>query len=77
MRFLTSHVENAPAAEDILQAAYVKAVEHGAEIRDNENAVAWFYRVLRNAVIDHYRKRAAQNKALRGICNWASRSLRV
>ena len=64
LRFLSSHVENAPAAEDILQAAYVKALEHGAEIRDHESAGAWFYRILRNAVIDHYRRRAAQNKAL-------------
>ncbi len=27
-------------------------------------AVAWFYRLLRNAVIDHYRRRAAQAAAL-------------
>ncbi|HTD95834.1 MAG TPA: sigma-70 family RNA polymerase sigma factor, partial [Edaphobacter sp.] len=27
-------------------------------------AVAWFYRILRNAVIDHYRRRAAEDRAL-------------
>jgi len=28
--------------------------------------VAWFYRVLRNAVIDHYRHRASTERALEG-----------
>lgn len=64
LRFLTSRVENAAAAEDILQTAFVKTVEHGAEILDDESVIAWFYRVLRNAVIDHYRRRAVQDKAL-------------
>lgn len=63
LKFLTSRVENAATAEDILQTAYVKALEHGAELLENESVVAWFYRVLRNAVIDHCRRRAAQRKA--------------
>ena len=30
----------------------------------SESAVAWFYRLLRNAVIDSYRRQASTNKAL-------------
>ncbi len=45
-------------AEDILQAAFVKTFERGEEIRDEASAVAWFYRVLRNAIIDHHRHHA-------------------
>ncbi|MEX2145880.1 MAG: hypothetical protein WED01_02575 [Candidatus Rokuibacteriota bacterium] len=30
------------AAEELLQAAPVKAVERGGELRDRESAVAWF-----------------------------------
>lgn len=63
LRFLASRVEDSAIAEDILQAAYVKAVERGSEIREDESTVAWFYRVLRNAVTDHYRRRAAQTRA--------------
>ena len=63
LRFLSSRVEDASTAEDILQAAYMKAIESGSEIRDGESTVAWFYRILRNAVTDHYRRRASRNKA--------------
>jgi RNA polymerase sigma factor (sigma-70 family) len=63
LNFLSAHVEDRATAEDILQSAYLKAVEHGSEIRDDENTVAWFYRILRNAITDHYRRRAAQSRA--------------
>jgi RNA polymerase sigma factor (sigma-70 family) len=64
LRFLSSRVEDEATAEDILQGAYLKAVERGSEIRDEESTVAWFYRILRNAVTDHYRRRASKTKAL-------------
>jgi RNA polymerase sigma-70 factor (ECF subfamily) len=35
-------------------------------VRDEESVVAWFYRVLRNAVIDHYRHRDSTERALEG-----------
>jgi RNA polymerase sigma-70 factor (ECF subfamily) len=62
LAFLMRRVESKEAAEDILQTAFVKGLEHGAGIED-EKAVAWFYRVLRNSVIDHYRRRSASSKA--------------
>lgn len=63
LRFLASRVEDPATAEDILQAAYVKAVDRSSEIREDESTVALFYRVLRNAVTDHYCSRAAQARA--------------
>jgi len=63
LRFLTARVEDRAVAEDILQSAYLRAVEHGSEIRDDESTVAWFYRILRNAITDHYRRRAARTSA--------------
>jgi RNA polymerase sigma factor (sigma-70 family) len=67
--FLTARVEDAATAEDILQAAYVKAMEHGSGIRESESTVAWFYRILRNAVADHYRRNAARARAHQGFAD--------
>jgi len=66
LAFLEQRVESRAVAEDILQAAFVKGLERGAEVRDEESVVAWFYRVLRNAVIDHYRHRASTERAYEG-----------
>ncbi|MBZ5635030.1 MAG: sigma-70 family RNA polymerase sigma factor [Acidobacteriia bacterium] len=66
LAFLQQRVESRAVAEDILQSAFVRGLEQGAEVRDEESAVAWFYRVLRNAVIDHYRHRASTERALEG-----------
>jgi RNA polymerase sigma-70 factor, ECF subfamily len=62
LAFLEKRVESRAVAEDILQSAFVKGLERGGELRDEENAVAWFYRLLRNATIDHYRKRGSTQK---------------
>ncbi|GAC1418469.1 MAG: hypothetical protein NVS9B15_01330 [Acidobacteriaceae bacterium] len=61
--FLLSKVDSRATAEDILQSAYVKAMEHGHELRSEESTVAWFYRILRNAVTDNFRRKSAQTKA--------------
>lgn len=63
LSFLERRVESRAAAEDILQAAFVRGLERGGEVRDDESVVAWFYRMLRNAVIDHYRKRETAARA--------------
>jgi RNA polymerase sigma-70 factor (ECF subfamily) len=62
--FLTVRVGKREDAEEILQDAFVRGIQKAGEIRDEESAVAWFYRLLRNAVIDHYRHTAAGRKAL-------------
>jgi RNA polymerase sigma factor (sigma-70 family) len=67
LRFLSSRVGDRTTAEDILQAAYLKAIERSGEIRNEESADAWFYRILRNAVTDHYRRRASRAKALEAM----------
>lgn len=74
LRFLRPRVGDGATAEDILQAAFVKAIEHGSEVREEENLVAWFYRILRNAVTDHYRRAAARSKAMETFGNEFSES---
>lgn len=61
--FVQRRVEDRGLAEDILQAAYMRAVEHGP-LREGESAAAWFYAVLRNAVVDFYRRRASEGAAI-------------
>ena len=63
LAFLERRVESRAAAEDILQAAFTRGLERGAGVQE-EKVVAWFYRVLRNAVIDHYRHRSAAARAM-------------
>lgn len=67
LAFLARRVGSLETAEDILQTAFVKAVERGALIRDDERVEAWFYRLLRNAVVDHYRRRATEARKLEGL----------
>jgi RNA polymerase sigma factor (sigma-70 family) len=50
-------------AEDVLQGALARALAHAADVRDDERVVAWFYRILRNAVADHWRERASARRA--------------
>jgi RNA polymerase sigma factor (sigma-70 family) len=57
--FLASRVGNQADAEDLLQSGLVKAMERSGEIKDDERAVAWFYQVLRNVLVDHFRSRSA------------------
>jgi RNA polymerase sigma factor (sigma-70 family) len=64
LRFLEKRVGSRETAEDILQEAFGRAITRVDSLRDGESAVAWFYRLLRNAVIDHYRRRAAAGSAL-------------
>jgi DNA-directed RNA polymerase specialized sigma24 family protein len=42
LQFLEARVGSGAVAEELLQAAFVKAVEHGSELRDSESAVASF-----------------------------------
>src|SRR3954468_23705360 len=60
--FLTSRVGNSADAEDLLQDGLVKALKRAGEVKDGEKVVAWFYQLLRNAIIDHARSRHAAAK---------------
>jgi RNA polymerase sigma factor (sigma-70 family) len=64
LHFLERRVGSRDTAEDLLQEAFGRAVTHVHTLRDGESAVAWFYRLLRNAVIDHYRRNAVAGSAL-------------
>jgi RNA polymerase sigma-70 factor (ECF subfamily) len=63
LSFVERRVGSRELAEEILQDAFARSVEAAADVRNGESIVAWFYRVLRNAVIDAQRKEAARKRA--------------
>jgi RNA polymerase sigma factor (sigma-70 family) len=64
LAFVQKRVTDRSLAEDILQVAYVRALEHSDTLREEESAVAWFYSVLRNAVVDHFRHSTSESSAM-------------
>ncbi len=64
LSFVERRVGRRDLAEDILQAAFVRSLGQLDELRADEAIVAWFYRALRNATIDHHRRRGAADRAL-------------
>lgn len=62
--FVRKRVDSVEKAQDLLQSAYLRAIEHLPALRDERRADAWFYQVLRNAIIDHYRRTATAARVL-------------
>ena len=77
LRFLEQRVGSREDAEEILQSAFVRSLDKGDEIRERESSVAWFYRLLRNAVIDHYRRNAANQRKIEGFAQQLSDSVQA
>lgn len=67
LRFLERRVGSRAVAEDLLQDAFVRGLAHQGELRDEGSAVAWFYRALRNAIVDHHRRAGASARALAAL----------
>jgi RNA polymerase sigma-70 factor (ECF subfamily) len=64
LAFLERRVSSRAVAEDILQTAFVRGLDKLDHLRGEESATAWFYRILRNAVIDHYRRNASASRGM-------------
>jgi RNA polymerase sigma factor (sigma-70 family) len=69
LAFLERRVGSREDAEDILQEAFVRGLDKVGDVRDRESVVAWFYRLLRNAVADYYRRRGAADRALEWVAS--------
>jgi RNA polymerase sigma-70 factor (ECF subfamily) len=64
LAFLQSRLHDRALAEDILQEAFVRGLDRLGTLANDESATAWFYRILRNAVVDHHRRRTSVDKRL-------------
>jgi RNA polymerase sigma-70 factor (ECF subfamily) len=65
LAFVERRVGDRALAEEILQDALVRSLERVGEIR--ESAIGWFYRVLRNAIVDHARRRDAERRRVEAL----------
>lgn len=63
LRYLERRVGDRSLAEDILQDAFAKVVARPEQTPAEEEIVPWFYRALRNAAIDQFRRRGAADRA--------------
>ena len=64
LTFLERRVGSREVAEDILQDAFVRGLASATQLRDEDSVIAWFYRSLRNALVDHWRRRASENRTI-------------
>ena len=67
LRYLERRVGDRELAEDILQDAFTKVMDRPDKAPADEGVVPWFYRLLRNAAIDQFRRRGAASRALEGF----------
>lgn len=58
--FLRRRVDDEALAADLFQQSLVRAVERHHGVREEASAVAWFYQILRNVLVDYYRSRGAE-----------------
>jgi RNA polymerase sigma-70 factor (ECF subfamily) len=65
LAFVQRRVGDRALAEEIVQDALVRSLDHTSEIR--ESSIGWFYRVLRNAIIDRARRAASEQNKLAGL----------
>lgn len=64
LSFLERRIGDRALAEDILQDAFIKVIARPDQAPTDEGVVTWFYRSIRNAAIDRFRRAATASKAL-------------
>ena len=66
LSFLERRVGHRETAEDLLQESFARSLDK-VPLEAEESVTAWFYRVLRNGVIDHYRRMGVSDRALSSL----------
>lgn len=62
--FARNRIADPDLAMDVVQESLLKAVRAAPDIDEEEQQVAWFFRVLRNTLTDLYRRRGTEARAL-------------
>jgi RNA polymerase sigma-70 factor, ECF subfamily len=64
--FIARRVADPQDAEDVLQEVMLRIHRHGDELEHADRVAAWIHRIARNAIVDHYRRRAARPEMAAG-----------
>ncbi|HUR35635.1 MAG TPA: sigma-70 family RNA polymerase sigma factor [Vicinamibacterales bacterium] len=64
LRFLERRLGDRAIAEDILQDAFARTIARPEGVPADDGVIPWFYRTLRNASIDQFRRRGAASRAI-------------
>lgn len=64
LSYLQRKVGDRALAEDILQDAFTKLLDRPEQAPADEGIVPWFYRLLRNASIDRFRRQGASARVM-------------
>lgn len=67
LAYIRARISNPDLAEDILQDSLLKALQSAPGLRDDDRLIPWFYRILHNAVIDVYRHRQVEARAMESL----------
>ena len=67
LAFIRSRVGDDAIAEDVLQDSLLRALGSGTHIEDPTRFTTWFYRVVRNAITDVYRRQGARARKLESL----------
>ena len=62
--FARSRVGDPHLAADVVQESLLKALKSVDQVRDDEQIIAWFYRILRHTIIDLHRRRDTARRAI-------------
>ena len=60
--YVRRRVNDPDLAEDIVHDGLLRALRAAPALRDRERLLPWFYQVLRNAVVDEYRRRDVERQ---------------
>jgi RNA polymerase sigma-70 factor (ECF subfamily) len=64
LAFIRSRLDDAELAEDILQDSLLRALHAAPSLHRTDRLIPWFYTVLRNAIVDAYRRRSGESARL-------------
>jgi len=72
LSFLRKRVGDDGVAQDLFQQSVLRAIERQSLLRRREDAVAWFYSILRHTLVDYLRKCAVEARGKKASCVFSS-----
>jgi RNA polymerase sigma-70 factor, ECF subfamily len=58
--FVQKHVKDSDIADDIVQDVFLKVQRSLSQLQSTEKIVGWIYRIAKNTITDHFRKRTKE-----------------